>query len=99
MVNMFCSQCGKSFVPNAKFCHNCGNSCSGSASSLKSAVPSSQQQGTVDTSSSNTQSMQRPLTFAQFRAQKECDFKGKSVKRLKAQDMSGKSSDVKILES
>ena len=100
MVNMFCSQCGKSFVRNTKLCHNCGNSCSGSASSLTSAVPLSQQQGTVDTSSSNTQSTQRPLTFAQFRAQKECDrnkhFKGKSVKRLKAQDTSGKSSDVKI---
>ena len=63
-------------------------------------MPSSQRQGTIDTSSSDKQVTQRPLTFAQFRAQKECDrnkhFKGKSVKRLKAQDKSGKSSDVKI---
>ena len=40
---------------------------------LTAAVPSSQRQATIDTSSSDKQVTQRPLTFAQFEAQKECN--------------------------
>lgn len=96
---MFCSQCGKSCLPNAKFCHNCGAnvSCNNAAevqqTSSKSSSPST---GNSSIGSSNL----RPITFAEFCSCKEINrslhFKGKNLKRLKSHGKCAKTNKVKI---
>jgi hypothetical protein len=109
---MFCSNCGKSCIPNAKYCHGCGKSVNQANSDTtnrvsKQEAPGSRTEADGDnssapsTSSSSTSTNARPVTFSEFCSRKEGDrskhFKRKKDgKRIKLHDKSGKSSEVKI---
>ena len=111
-ANMFCSNCGKSCIPNAKYCHGCGKSVNQANSDTtnrvsKQEAPGSRTEADGDnssapsTSSSSTSTNARPVTFSEFCSRKEGDrskhFKRKKDgKRIKLHDKSGKSSEVKI---
>lgn len=82
---MFCSNCGKSFIPNAKYCHGCGKSVNQANSKTTSRVskqeaPDSRREADGDnsvispaSSSSSTSTNTRPVTFSEFCSRKEGD--------------------------
>lgn len=83
---MFCPNCGKSIIPNAKYCHGCGKSVNQANSDTTNRVGKQEalgwrSDGDINSTSPSTSSSRsstrptnaRPATFSEFCSRKESD--------------------------
>ena len=97
-VQMFCSACGSSCIPNAKFCHQCGKELSNtsSMSSQSSGTPTSSTSATKNTTTKRS----GVRSFQSYRARKEEErskfFKNCSTRTKKVKLEANLPKEVKI---